>query len=475
MPVFVAPALAQAEVPRAANPETLAPVVVAPVDANLQVAQVADLAMFKGTIERMYKVEGKDPAQALAEYESFLTGRLPASVAGVRAAVKVSQMQQRLKDDESALEICDFYLKKYASEPASVLLSYQKADVLMRRKQLEDAYEVVEKTLPQVLAVGPEHFYETSDLLMQLAQFSFENDKENGQERAQTLYRDVEAIYVHWFERGTRSHVWDMLEKLQTKYQQVGDTQRAEELLPKAAKVLLEMPPMTNNGELADASLGAARWMIRQGDKKAAQELYAKIPGYGNGFVTQIAMLEQGRALLSVGDRVAAHKMLRELIAVADGKVKLATLESVVGDLRRQRDLKPEEKEYLLDAERALVEEQGWMRTPIRVQPDELRVGVEAQDSKPLFRRLKVYTYLNVPLEVKSENPFVKARILHIENWGVSPLSTPNMVVEREIIVEIAPEAIRQSQVENFATLILISPIMVGVEQQIFLKRVVNP
>lgn len=319
VPALVAPAVAQDAPPAiVATPsgagrgerEKLAPAAIAQAEAALQAAQAADSAAFEETVKRLRDVEASDPARALAEYRRFLVGRNPSPVLGVQVALKVAQMRQKIGDFQGALLTCDVLSRKYAAEPTAVLLSLQKARVLMAQKKLAQASGCVDEALPNLMALGPQHYDEVSGFLRQLAQVNLDIGQYEGKERARTLYIDVEEIYLRWMRGGTTPHTWQMFDALQVKYRQVGDEKRASELLPKAVDALLQMKATSSNPEGADVSVMAARWLLDNGNTQAAQELYAKAPAYGNSFVSQVALTDQGQQLIAKGLPQAALDLM---------------------------------------------------------------------------------------------------------------------------------------------------------------------
>jgi tetratricopeptide (TPR) repeat protein len=274
--------------------------------------QAVEITVFNETVKRLRNVEARDSARALAEYRRFWVGRAPVPAVGVLAGIKVSQMRQRLGEIEGALSTCDTLAKKYADEPSSILLSFQKANVLMSQKRLAEASECVGKVLPELLGLGPAHYDGATTLLLKLAQANLDSEDKDGKQRARALCLDVEQIYLQWLKAGTIPHTWQMFEVLRVKYQQAGAQSQARELLPKVADALLQMTPTTKNPEGADVSLLAARWLFEHGRGDEAQALLVKESNYGNPYVTTVAVIDQADYFISRQEYERARLLLEE-------------------------------------------------------------------------------------------------------------------------------------------------------------------
>ncbi len=308
VPMWVAPALAQGVAVITPSPamaprderEKLAPLVMAPAAAEaMRAEQTANQLAWRESLKRMSEAEADDPSRALAAYKRFFNERTMSPALGVEVGLKIAQLRSKLGDSQGALQTCEVLGAKYADELTAALLSLQKARVLMESKQLAQASECVNEAMPELVALGPSRYREISDVLLQLVQANLDSDDAEGKERARALCVGVEEVYLRWLKGDTLPHTWQMFEALQTKYRQAGGHKRADELLPKAVDVLLQAKTTSQNPEGADVSTMAARWLLQKGDSASAQKLYARASGYGNDFVSQVALTDQGQILLS--------------------------------------------------------------------------------------------------------------------------------------------------------------------------------
>ncbi|RYZ86589.1 MAG: hypothetical protein EOP04_13575 [Proteobacteria bacterium] len=260
-------------------------------------------------MRRLSKTEATDPAYAISQYRQFLVGRQITPSVGVQAALKVTQLRQQIKDFKGASLTSKIFAKKFVEVPVSVLLRLEEARALQSQGQLTQSSMCVNESMTQLLALGPSYYAQVSDTLLQLANISLSKGPQ-GVSHACGIYNNVERIYFEWLKGGTIPHTWQRFEALQTSYQQAGDQRQASELLTKAAAVLVAMPPSKSNPEGADVSVMAARWLSDHGNAEAAQELYAKAPAYGNSFVAQVALTDQGQQLLAKGLPQAALDLM---------------------------------------------------------------------------------------------------------------------------------------------------------------------
>jgi tetratricopeptide (TPR) repeat protein len=261
--------------------------------------QALDLAAFNETAKRLQEVEVSDPNRALREYRRFLTKHDLSPGLGVQLALKVAQMRQKLNDFQGALLTCDVMAKKYTAEPSSALLLLQKGRVLMSQKKLVQASQCVDEAMPELMALGTQHYAEASEFLLQLAQRNLVGGEGEGKARAAELYADVEQIYLRWIKKDTVDHLWQRFKALQADYQQAGDEKGANELLPKVADLLLQIPPKPDTIEGAVLSLEAARWFSQQGENEQASVFYKRIPEFHDRWHTFLALYDQCNFLLS--------------------------------------------------------------------------------------------------------------------------------------------------------------------------------
>lgn len=453
--IVVTPTTAGGVVAGRGEREKLAAGVMAQTAAALQASQAADQEAFGETVKRLSGAETHDPARALRDYRRFLVGRNPSAALGVQVGLKVAQIRQKIGDFSGALLTCDVLGQKYASEPSSVLLSLQKARVLMGQKKLVQASRCVDEALPDLMALGPGHYAEMSELLRQLAQANLSQGKDGGVERARMIDVDVEQIYLRWLKGGTVSHTWQMFEALKADYEQAGDGKRAGELLPKAADALLQMKASVNNPEGADASVMAARWLMRQGDAQAAQELYVKASAYGNAFVSQVALLDQVSLLVSHGERVAAHKILQNFIPTSTGQPKIVALLTLGDDSYAQGDLKGAEddarKILSLDvnnnsAQDLLRWSQLWQKKGLLCWPENMTHPVVPSTSKNQIWKTSftVRSFKVVPLSVLCDDARVKCTVRPMQDDPWFPHDETRFA-ERIVEVEVPTEAALQT------------------------------
>lgn len=398
--------------------------------------------------KRLASMESSDPKRALAEYKKFWQARVPHPAVAIPVAMKVVELRLRMKDVAGALLTCDYMQQKYADDPASVQLALQKARVLVSEKRFGEAATTVDEAMPKLLALGPESYPHTSELLLNLAQASIEAG-DSGKQEASRLYESVEQIYLRWLKAGTISHSWQMFEALQGQYRQVGSVKQANELLPKAADVLLRMEPTEKNPEGADISVMAARWLSSQGNIKDAEDLYTKVPRYGNPYVTEVSVIDRAGRLLAAGSQMAACKLLREFIPTATAEPKLVALLMLGNTLYRQGDLEDAEanaqkalslKSDSVSAQNLLKWSKLWQQQQILCVPKNLewRVTSDKTPSKTHTEMVKVRTFHNTVLSISCDEKQVKWRLLpkQDDSWFLNGLKQTRFI-EQEIEVEI--------------------------------------
>jgi predicted negative regulator of RcsB-dependent stress response len=482
---LTAPALAQDSKPAVdvrTEREKLAPQVMAPLPQTLDKVRVLDEAsekdVLRETQKRLRQVEQQDPKLALDEYRKFWQGRSPHPVVGVQAAIKVAQLRHKLKDVDGALLTCDVMLKKYRAEPSSVLLLLQKADVLAGAKRLDEAYSVVEAVLPDLVAVEPQYYPQVSGALLRLAEMNAASGDAAGKQRSRELYYGVEQVYLRWLKAETIPHTWQMFEGLHARYQQVGDEKRADELLPKAGDALLKMEPTNKNPEGADVSLEAARWLMRQGQCETAQLLYAKVPMYGNGFVSQVMRLDLGRDLLRQGETEAGHKMLIGTLPGSSGELRMALLLVLarsfyeMGALENARKyaieaIKQQETRserslqgFEIEAREIVNKVDDWIKQPIQVEPREVNISIERNKllSRPIIQRLKVRTMREMPISISVDNAAFQVRLVPKNEWGDGVKNNNVIDTQKEVVIEIVPQQLQK----NMSAILVLSNLGLG-------------
>ncbi len=437
-PMWVAPALAQgvaaitpsANVPMAPRDERekLAPAVMQ-AEAS-QAAATANQLAWSESLKRMSEAEADDPKRALAAYKRFFNERTMSPALGVEVGVKIAQLRSKLGDDKGALQTCDVLAIKYADEPTAALLSLQKARVLMESKQLAQASECVNEAMPELVALGPSRYQEISDLLLKLVQANLDSGDADGKERARSLCVGVEEIYLRWLKGGTVSHTWQMFEVLKKKYEIAGGQKRAEELLPKAVDVLLQMKATPQNVEGADVSLIAARWLLKNRRVEEANALYAKVPSYNNTFVSEIVVLDQVRYLCEQGEVEAALQMANPLLRQVSNPDKVRVLASISygyyvrGDydqsinysnrvLSESKNYKPFDMEVSQGLARANLQwAEQWKSEPLLCEPGELKLSKsETTKEETIIKRFLIFSHRCVSLTATCNWPGVRVSV----------------------------------------------------------------
>ena len=463
VPMWIAPALAQGVAAITPSPamaprderEKLAPLVMAPAAAEaMRAEQTVNQLAWRESLKRMSEAEADDPSRALASYKRFFNERTMSPELGVEVGLKIAQLRLKLGDSQGALQTCEVLATKYADEPTAALLSLQKARVLMEGKQLAKASECVNEVMPELVALGPSRYREISDLLLQLVQANIDSGDADGKGRAQALCLDVEEVYLRWLKGGTLPHTWQMFKALQTKYQQSGGQERAEQLLPKAVNVLLLTKATPQNPEGADVSIMAARWMKQNGYAKEAKLLYAKVPEYGNTFGSGMVVLDQAKSLLDGGEQEVGQQLLRELSSRSSGRIQLIANVWLSQSLYGQGDLDGAQSvaKQALPMNAAAYQEGGdstlytvardiynraggWKTQPIQTDTKEVVFqSNHSQMNKPLYARFRIKTYGDKSITASVDNPNIQARVLPVNNWQHEGLNAQEE--EMEVVVQ---------------------------------------
>lgn len=228
----------------------------------------------------------------------------------------------------------------------------------------------------------------------------------------------------------------------------------------KAAESWLRLEPMVDKPDwmVADAAVGAARLYLANGQEAKANELYAKVPAYGADYFTTLARLDPARKLMSQGKHAQARADLEQAIKGAATDESRAILLSILSYSYRQTgEWEPAQKfaaqalqkfeamspaqrngnaksTYLLSQE-TLAEASSWLKSPIRVEPGELKLAAAKEGAQPIVRRLRVQTFRPVTLSVSSTTPQIKARVMSGDGWSAAAST------EQVLVVEIAPGA----------------------------------
>lgn len=408
--------------------------------------EAAEMEAFAEAQKRLSKIDKSDPARALAEYKKFWQGRTPHSVVAIQVALKVAELRLGMGDVRGALFTCDTMQKKYVAEPTSVQLTLQQAQILVSQKRIDEAAAVVDEALPKLLALPPSSYLRTSEVLLNMGQIGAEAAGEKGQKSGEKFYEGVEQVYLRWLKAGTISHTWQLFETLRTKYQEVGNHKRANELLPKAADVLLGVEPTAKNPEGADISLEAARWLVNIGRREDAQRLFRKVAGYGNDFVTRIADLDMmklfadSNSLLRTAESGSGDQQLASLVALSNllyAQGKLAESKAYADRVVASKDQHSDR--FKREAHSILLRIDQWTKSPIVCDPRELLIDADPEKSNVITRRLTVKTLQPLPLVVSTTSPFCRARLLEQDPWSASASVGSNRGSEAEVLVEVDP------------------------------------
>ena len=293
--------------PRAER-EQLAEAVMAPsAPETTQTKTTVNQLAFDEAVKRLRAAETSEPRWALEQYKRFFDECTLAPALGVQVGLKIAQLRLKWGDAEGALQTCEVIAQKYAGEPSAVLLELQKSRVLLERARWAEAAECVSAVVPELVALGPSHYVEISDVLLQLVQALLD---EGETAQAQALCVDLEVVYLRWMKRDTVDHLWQRFEVLQAHYQGAGDAKRAAELMPKVADALLKTPVEPGFTEGAVLSLEAARWLNEHDSPDEAAVFYARIPEFGDSWHSGLALYDQGLRLVERGEHEAARALL---------------------------------------------------------------------------------------------------------------------------------------------------------------------
>ena len=122
-------------------------------------------------------------------------------------------------------------------------------------------------------------------------------------------------------------------------YKTVGDYKHAAQTWMRAQQ--LSQSSMLRANSLVDA----ARLYKRMGDEQTAADLYAKVPQYGYGWATGVALLDQASGLLSRGEHERARELLQRPVEgrYAD-QIRVALLDLLGSSYYRTGDLASAER-----------------------------------------------------------------------------------------------------------------------------------
>lgn len=249
--------------------------------------------------------------------------------------------------------------------------------------------------------------------------------------------------------KGREPLVFQTVERLAWHYRDAGQLEKAAETWLRLEQLLPEP-----NWMMADASVEAARLYTQMGDEKKADELYSKVPQYGQAWFTGVALFDQVSQSINQGKHEKARKLLFQSVTgdVTPIKASLFSLLSksyyCTGEWDKARKYSEEAIERFnrlensarneeLKAEVNMVQarlrwSEQWLVSPILCEPRELHVPLH-QVNKPIMKRLSIRMFRAAPLTVVSNDPKVKVQLLDKEQDS-------EYFVEKEILVEVSPE-----------------------------------
>ena len=441
--------------------------------------EASELEILRETMKRLRDVERDDPARALADYKKFFERRTPHAAVGVEAASKIALLRYATRDVKGALFTCDYMMKKYGDNRNVGLLLLAKADILSREKRDGEAAQVLIENTPRLVAMTPDHYPQVEDVVLRLGQSGMERkDKKGGNEKgrkqAGLLYAGLEQVYLKELdEQVTPWGTWQKVEEVARRYVALGQEPKVNAMYARIEKKLLKLQPVPGNAEVGHFTLEMTRRLSERGETARAQPLYAKIAQYTDNELTGIALLDQGRALLAKGKGDDGRKMLIETLPRSGGELRMALRLVLARSFYSSGDLK-NAREYAaaavaeqganpngglassaVEARRIVTTVDQWEKTPIICESGDLRVKAQPGATQSLIRRLKVRTFRDVPLAVSVENASFKVRVVAKDEWSTADVASDGFDNEREVIVEIAPEALQKA---TRATLLVSSP-----------------
>ncbi|MDQ3815396.1 MAG: tetratricopeptide repeat protein, partial [Armatimonadota bacterium] len=305
-----------------------------------------------------------------------------------------------------------------------------------------------------------------------------------GDERAVAVYEDLLRETERTKGQGPPVRVVGAVNHLASHYVRHGQLQKAVELYLGAEKY------STSPYWHASLRLHVARLYRQMGAEQKAQEFYAQVAKSDNAWAAALVVLDQARDLMTQGRHEEARKLLEQSVNEARTEpVKVALLallghcHYLAGDFGAARRLSQEAVERfealppgqrgnnlettLKMAQRTLRQVQQWTQAPITVEPQELRFSVSPEQQTPVIRRLSVRTFQAIPLTVSTDNPLIQARVLADSGWGDEPIKANPPGITKEVIVEIAPEALQKS---SEASLTVSSPKFPGFQVRVPLQ-----
>ncbi|MDQ3814409.1 MAG: tetratricopeptide repeat protein, partial [Armatimonadota bacterium] len=335
-------------------------------------------------------------------------------------------------------------------EPAQVRLREGLLALLVRHGQ--------ERWLPQPTAATPRAKPVSGRVQLAVADYLSKADDE----RAVAVYEELLRETERTKNQGPPVRVVGAVNHLASHYERRGQLQKAIEVYMNGAKYS-DSPHWQ-----ASLRLHAARLYRQIGEKEKAHELYTQVPQYGAGWITGLAIFDQASELLHQGQHAEARKLLLQPVTGAGAEPVQVALLARLGDsfyhtgefdqarhyyqkaIERFQSLSPAQRGNGLEAtlnmvQRTLRRVEQWTKEPIIVEPRELRLQVRPQQKTPTIGRLSVHTFQDVPLTVTTANPLIKARVLESSGWGDEAIKSGADGMIKEVIVEIASEALQRS------------------------------
>jgi tetratricopeptide (TPR) repeat protein len=224
---------------------------------------------------------------------------------------------------------------------------------------------------------------------------------------------------------------------------------------------------------IPDSMVAAARQYYLGGNEAKAQELYAQVPAFGNGWLSGLAFYDQANALITKGQHTEARALLTKTVQgnrAEDVQVALWALLAyshyVTGDftvaqqwskkaLKQYKSLKNPSTDSDLEfqvkeAHRILQWSAQWMKQPFICEPKVISSD-EPRSTKPLTYQIMVRSHHFLPLRLKSSDARLKAQVSDFNK----PRVPRRYFFEQEVTLEIAPELIEKTLE---ATLAISSP-----------------
>ena len=191
-----------------------------------------------------------------------------------------------------------------------------------------------------------------------------------------------------------------------------------------------------------------------------AQALYAQIAPLGQKWWTSMAVFDQARSLVGNGQQKSAQQLLLKALPDFENDKAQTMLLALLsrsfyrdGDLAQARrygeaalaldktikwDKKYGQEAPLNMAREVVSQATAWQKSPIHIEPNVLQVELPKGRTKAIIKRLRVKSWGDVPLQVSSSAPGVKAQIID-DVWGRAMDSDND--AGHEVVVQIMPDA----------------------------------